>query len=100
MTEFGVLIHAQKGYVRYIYCMGHQPLDALEDELRESFADIIFDAGDDPKKCQLVGEMKWIWLRFTPSRMAIIKQFDDELGKQDFAPVTMMRVHRVRGKHQ
>jgi hypothetical protein len=33
-------------------------------------------------------------------RMAIIKQFDEDIRKQNFAPVTMMRVHRKRGKHE
>lgn len=69
-------------------------LGAWHEEVQEVFDELCRFFGDDPKACRLVGESKWVWLRFSESGRATINE-------QEFrgaARVTMIRVHRVRKK--
>ena len=92
MTEFYVLIHAQREDVRIVrlYTIGHDNnLSAWQEEAAERLPDICFNIGD-AGNCHLVGEAKWLYLRFTKGNRAVInnKPFGSAI------PVTMQRVHR------
>lgn len=67
---------------------------AWQEEVEEHFEEIIRYYGDEPKSCRLVGEAKWVWMRFSINRVAKISEQEFKGASQ----VTMIRVHRVRGK--
>ena len=80
-----VIVHATKGYVTRIYAEGHDHnLPAWEEEITEDFDDIIRHFEDDPERCKLVGEARWLWMRITKSNFAQIKNRE----KRGFEPVT------------
>lgn len=69
---------------------------AWEEEVREAFDEFCEFVGDDPKACEIVGEAKWVWMKFTKSRRAQISLEEFPGASQ----VTMIRVHRKRGKRE
>ena len=92
MTAFGVLIRAGRDDVRIsrVYSLGHDKnLMAWEEEVAENLQDICFNFGD-KGDCQLVGEAKWLYMRFTKGNRAIVKDFEFD----NAVAVTMQRVHR------
>lgn len=92
MTAFGVLIRSGRADVRItrIYSRGHDNnLPAWEEEVADLLQDIC-RAFRDPGDCKLVGEAKWLYMRFTKSNRAVIKP-EPFAGAE---AVTMQRVHR------
>lgn len=80
-------------YISRIYSLGwDNNIGAWQEEVEESFADICREHRDDPDKCMLVGEARWLWMRFSASNLATVKP-DEFKGAQQ---VTMIRVHRRR----
>jgi hypothetical protein len=69
-------------------------IDGWAEEVAEAFESFCRFHGDDPAACKLVGEAKWVWMRFSKSMAATVKE-DEFAGAER---VTMFRVHRVRGK--
>jgi hypothetical protein len=92
MTEFRVLIRMGRTDRRIVrlYSLGHDSnLAAWEEEAAEKLSDICFNIRD-PGDCHLVGEARWLYMRFTKSNAAVIKP-DPFKGAE---AVTMQRVHR------
>lgn len=92
MTDFRILIRPSRDDVRIcrIFSAGHDAnLPAWEEEVTEHLADICFNFGD-RGDCKVVGEAKWLYMRFTKGNRAIIKDFEFEGSEK----ITMIRVHR------
>lgn len=92
MTFFRTLIRPSRDDTRIcrIYSAVHDTnLAAWEEDVAEKLANICLHFGD-PGDCKLVGEAKWLYMRFTKSNRAIIKEFEFEGAEK----ITMIRVHR------
>lgn len=96
MTQSKCLFRLGKdNRIARIYSTGHDNnIEAWAEEVAEEFDSFCRFHGDDPAACQLVGEAKWVWMRFSKSMIATVKEYEF----QGAEPVTMFRVHRVRGK--
>lgn len=95
--KIGTLVHGTKGYIVRIYTPGWVPLDAFIEDVREYFGEICRGAGDDADKCYLRGDAQWRSLRLTESGRAIVGGDMEEVAEQ--YKVTMIRVHRKRGRN-
>lgn len=97
MPDFHVLHRVARdgarGYLVRIYSEGwDKNIGAWQEEVSEQFAEICRHFGDDPEKCELVGEAKWLWMRFSPKLIATVCPEEFNNASQ----VTMIRVHRRR----
>lgn len=95
-TTFHALFRIGIDYrITRIYSEGWDSnIAAWQEEVEEHFDAICRYYGDDPKSCKLVGEAKWVWMRFSAKMVAKISEQEFKGASQ----VTMIRVHRVRGK--
>jgi hypothetical protein len=95
MNEVHALVHSRKGYLVRLYTIGWDAnLAGWTEELSDLFAQICSWAGDDASQCSMVGEAKWVWLRFGKTNKATIREIEFPGSVQ----VTMIRVHRTKKK--
>lgn len=85
-----------RGKICRLYTNGwDNNLDAWTDEMSENFASICKHFEDDDTECRLHGEAKLVWIR-NSSRSNIVRiELEQFAGARQ---VTMIRVHRKRGK--
>ena len=77
----------------YVECVDPNPL-AWREEVEENFRSICLHFGDNPDECRIVGEARWMWLRIGKTNRATVREEQFKDAKQ----VTIIRVHRKRGK--
>ena len=96
MIQLASLVRAgMTNRITRIYSPGWDAnIGAWLEEVQEVFDEFCRFNGDDPQSCQIVGEPKWVWLRFSESGRATINEQEFRGAEQ----VTMIRVHRIRGK--
>lgn len=96
MIELSALVRTgMTNRITRIYSTGwDQNIGAWREEVEEVFEEFCRHSGDDPAACQLVGEAKWVWLRFSGSGRAMINEQEFRGAEK----ATMIRVHRKRGK--
>lgn len=92
--EVSALFNANGDYISRLFSYGAAPLEGWTEWVADNFSDICEHFGDNSANCFLRGEAKWMWVRFTPSSRAIIKEFEFAGSVQ----VTMIRVHRKRSR--
>ena len=83
-------------YVTQIFVEGvDRNLPAFEEDIREHFEALIRAFGDDPEKCHIRGEAKWMWMRFYEKDGEGRCRWQSEAWKRsECVEVTMIRVHR------
>ena len=95
MTGVTALFSGKTNRICRLFSNGWDPnLAAWTEEIQENFAEICEHFGDNAAECQLRGEAKWMWIRFSKSRIARIEETEFDGAEK----VTMIRVHRKRGR--
>jgi len=96
MTQFNALFRIGKdrqltARIVRIYSEGwDNNLGAWTEEVTEVFDELCRFYGDDPGACRIVGDARWLWMRFSRNMVATVKAEQFNGSKQ----VTMVRVHR------